>query len=94
VFRCLSYSKSFDSLKRPLVDKQVFLLITFGGMELILIITIIPTTYLKNWAFVVLIIVVSFMIDQCLFLLETLALVDNILFFQQHFKVACDFLSP
>ncbi len=35
------------------------------------------------------------MVDQCPFLLETLTRVDhNTFFFQQHFKVTCDFLSP
>jgi len=63
-------------------------------MELILIIIIIPTTYLKNWAFVILIIIVNFMIDQCFFPLEILARVNNIFFSQQHFKATCDFLSP
>ncbi len=33
MFRCLLYSKSFDSLKRPLTNKQVFFLITFGGIS-------------------------------------------------------------
>jgi hypothetical protein len=87
-------SKFFDSLKRPIVEKQVFLLITFGGIEFILIINIIPTTYLRNWALVASIIVVSFMINQYPFLFEALAQINNIFLFHQHFKVACDFLPP
>jgi hypothetical protein len=39
--------------------------------------TIAPIAYLGNWAFVVLIIVVWFMINPCPFLLEALAQVEN-----------------
>jgi hypothetical protein len=46
--------------------------ITFGGVKLISTSTITPTTYLKSWALVVLIIIARFMIDQCPFLLEAL----------------------
>ncbi len=63
VFGCFLDSKSLDSFKRLVVSKQVFFLIIFGDIEFILIITIALTTYLKNWALVVSIIVVSFMID-------------------------------
>jgi hypothetical protein len=42
-----------------------------------------------------LIIATKFMVDHCPFLLEALTWVDNnTFFFQQHFKVACDLLSP
>jgi hypothetical protein len=55
--------------------------------------TITPTTYLGNWAFVTLITVIRFMIDQQPFLFETLAQVDNNTFpFQQRFKTTCDLL--
>jgi hypothetical protein len=49
---------------------------TFGGIGLILIATITPTTYLGSWAFVVLIIDVRFMVEH-IFLLKTLAQIGN-----------------
>jgi hypothetical protein len=49
---------------------------TFGGIGLILIATITPTTYLKSWAFVVLIIDVRFMVEH-IFLLKALAQIGN-----------------
>jgi len=68
---------SFDSLKGILVHKQTSFLITFGGIELISTSTIAPTTYLGSWAFVTLIIVARLMVDQCPFLLEALAQINN-----------------
>jgi hypothetical protein len=68
---------SFDSLEGPLVHKQVSLPITFGGIKLISTSTITPTTYLKSWALVASVITIRFMVDQCPFLLEALARVDN-----------------
>jgi len=66
---------------------------TFGGIEIIPMATITPTTYLKGWAFVISIIVVRFMVDQHPFLLEALIQIDNNTFlFQQHFKATCDLL--
>jgi hypothetical protein len=57
--------------------------------------TITPIAYLKNWALVTPIIVTRFMVDQCPFLLEALAQVDNNTFpSQQHFKVRYDLLPP
>ncbi len=57
--------------------------------------TIALVTYLRSWALVASIITTRFMIDQCPFLLEALALVDNnTFFFQQHFKATCDLLPP
>jgi len=85
---------SLDSPKRPLAYKQAFLLIAFGGIGFIPKTTIILTTYIKNYVIVVSIIV-RFMVDQCPFLFETLTRVDNNNFhFQQHLKVACNFLPP
>jgi hypothetical protein len=70
-------------------------LITFDGIGLILTITIAPTTYLGNLAFVVFIITIRFMVHQHPFFFEALAWVNNNTFlFQQHFKVVCDLLSP
>jgi len=63
---------SFDSLQGLLYHKQTFFFITFNGIEFILIATITLITYLGNWAFVVLIKVVKFMIDQHSLLLEAL----------------------
>jgi hypothetical protein len=65
--------RSFDNPKGPLALKQVFLPITFDGIELISIATITPTTYLGSWALVASIMVVRFMVDQHPFLLEALA---------------------
>ncbi len=53
-----------------------------------------PTTYLKSWALVISIIDARFMVDQHLFLFETLAWIDNTFPFQQHFKATCDLLPP
>jgi hypothetical protein len=65
--------RSFDNPEGPLAYKQVFIPITFSGIEFIPTTTIVPTTYLGSWAFVTSIIAARFMIDQCLFLLEALA---------------------
>jgi hypothetical protein len=48
MFGCLSGLGFFDSPKGPLVYKQAFLPIAFGGIKLILIATIAPTTYLRS----------------------------------------------
>ncbi len=72
MFKCLLGPKSFDSLEGPVANKQTFLPITFGGIRLIPIATIAPTTYLRNWAFIISIIVAKFMVDQRPFLLEAL----------------------
>ncbi len=86
---------SFDSEKRPLAHKQPSFLIAFGGIDLILTTTIAPTTYLRNWAFVLPIITFKFIVSQCPFLFEALTQADNNTFpFQQHLKVVCDFLLP
>jgi hypothetical protein len=87
--------RSFDSLEKLLTYKQSFIPITFGGIGLIPPFTIVQTTYLGSWAFVTLIIVDMFMVNQCPFLLETLMQVDNNTFlFQQHLKATCDLLPP
>jgi hypothetical protein len=78
-----------------LTYKHVSLPITFGGIELILIVTIFLTTYLKSWVFVVSIITVRFMVDQCPFLFKALTWSNNNTFpFQQHFELTCDLLLP
>jgi hypothetical protein len=69
--------RSFDSPKGPLVCKQVSFLIIFGGIKLLSIVTIAPTTYLRSWALVTAMITIRFIIDQYPFLLEALAHVDN-----------------
>jgi hypothetical protein len=51
--------RSFDNPKGPLARKQASLIITFGGIKLILISIIIPTAYLGSWALVALIIIVK-----------------------------------
>jgi hypothetical protein len=73
MFRCIFGLRPFDSPKGPLAHKQTSLPITFNGIKLILTSTVAPTTYLKNWAFVVLVIVVRFMVNQYPFFLEALA---------------------
>jgi hypothetical protein len=77
MFGCLLDLKSINNPKGPLTCKQTFLPIAFSGIELIPITTITPTTYLGSWAFVILIIATRFMNDQCPFLLEALAKIDN-----------------
>jgi hypothetical protein len=87
--------RSFDISKGPLVHKQTSLPITFDGVGLVLTSIITPTTYLRNWAFVISIIFARFMVDQCPFLLEALVGVDNNTFpFQQHLNNTCDLLTP
>jgi hypothetical protein len=73
--------RSFNNPKKPLAYKQASLLIIFGGIELILIASITPIAYLRNWAFVVSIIAIRFMVDERLFLLEVLTQVNNNTFF-------------
>jgi hypothetical protein len=77
VFGHLLGLKSFNNPKRPLTCKQTSLPITFGGIELIAIATITPTTYLGSWAFVIPMIVTRFMVDQCPFLFEALTKINN-----------------
>jgi hypothetical protein len=64
--------KSFDNLEVLLNHKQASLPIIFNGTRLISITTITPITYLGSWAFITLIIVARFMVNQHLFLLEAL----------------------
>jgi len=95
VFRQLLGLGSFDNLKRPLAYKQASFPMTFDGIRFIPMATFAPIIYLRSWAFVASIIVTRFMVDQCPFLFETLAQIDNNTFlFHQHLKVANDFLSP
>jgi hypothetical protein len=77
VFERLLGPRSFDSLERPLAYKQVDLPITLGGIGFILTSSIIPITYLWNWAFIVSIIIAMFMVDQHSFLFKVLGKVDN-----------------
>jgi hypothetical protein len=64
---------SFDGLEGPLVCKQTTFPITFGGIGPISTSTITQVAYLGNWAFIVLIITIRFMVDQHPFLFEILA---------------------
>jgi hypothetical protein len=73
VFGRLLGLKYFDSPKRLLAHKQAFFPIIFAGVGFISTFTITPTTYLRSWALVALVIVVRFMVDQHPFLFETLA---------------------
>jgi len=77
MFGCLLDPRSFDSPKEPLAHKQTSLPITFITIKLILTSNIAPTTYLKNWALVVLVITIRFMVDQRPFFLEALARINN-----------------
>jgi hypothetical protein len=77
VFGHLLGPRSFDSPELPLVYKQASLPITFSDVGLISTSTITLTTYLRNWALIVSIVVVRFMVDQHPFLLEALTQVDN-----------------
>jgi hypothetical protein len=72
LFGCFLSLRSFDNPLGFLVHKQASLLITFGGVGLILTTTITPVIYLRSWALVVSIIVVKFMIDQHPFLFKAL----------------------
>ncbi len=63
---------SFDDPEGPLACKQASFLITFGGIRLILTSTMAQVAYLGNWAFVVLVIAIRYMVDQRPFLLEAL----------------------
>jgi len=77
IFGRLLGPRSFDNPKKLLTHKQTSFPITFGDIGFILTATIAPTTYLRNWALVTSIIAIKFMVDQCHFLLEALAQVDN-----------------
>jgi hypothetical protein len=80
----LSKIESFFNL----ACKHASFLIVFGGIEFILIVTIFLPTYLKSWVFVVSIIIVRFMVDQCPFFFKALVWSNNNTFpFQQHFKL-------
>jgi hypothetical protein len=57
--------------------KQASFPITFGGIGLISTVTIAPTTCLRNWVFVALIIAARFMVEQHPFLFEALAIINN-----------------
>jgi hypothetical protein len=94
MFRHLLGPRSFDSHEGPLTHKQTSFLITFGGFGLISTSTITPTTYLRNWAFVALIIATRFMVDQHPFLLE--AFHESIINFlsSNTLKTTCDLLPP
>jgi hypothetical protein len=86
---------SFDNLEGLLTYKQTSLPITFGGVGFISTSTITPIACLRNSALVVSVIIVRFMVDQCIFLLEALARIDNnTFFFQQQLKAPCDVLPP
>jgi hypothetical protein len=80
VFRRLLGPISFDNLEGLVANKQASLPITFGGIKIIPITTIAPTSYLRNWAFITSFIAVMFMVDQRPFLLEALAQVNNNIF--------------
>jgi hypothetical protein len=85
VFGHLLSSGSFN--KGPLARKQASFPITFRG--------IISTSYLRSWAFVILVIAARFIVDHHPFLLKALAQVDNNTFpFQQHLRTTCDLLPP
>jgi len=87
--------RSFNSPKRTLAYEQASLPITFNGIVFISTSTIAPTTYLGNCTLVTLVIATRFMVDQCPFLLEALAQIDNNIFpFQQHLKATCVLLPP
>ncbi len=79
MFGCLLGPRSFDSLEGPLASKKTSLPTTFGNIELILIVTIALIAYLGNWAFVVLVIVSRFVVDQHFFLFEASTEVNNTL---------------
>jgi hypothetical protein len=64
--------RPFDSLEGPLICKQAYLPMTFGGIKFIPTTTITPIAYLGSWAFMALIIVDKFMVDQRPFLLKTI----------------------
>jgi len=64
MFGCLLGPGSFDSPEKPFACKQVSFPITFGGVKPISTSTIMSPTYFGSGAFVVLIIVVRFMVDQ------------------------------
>jgi hypothetical protein len=66
------------------IHKQTILPITFNGIRLIPMATIAPTTYSRNWPFVISIIVARFMVDQRPFLFEAVAKIDNNTFLFQH----------
>jgi len=77
MFGCFLGPRSFDSPKGPLIHKEAYLPIAFGGIKLIQTTTIIVITYLGSWDLGALIIIVMFMVDQHPFLFEALTQVDT-----------------
>jgi hypothetical protein len=72
MFGHLSGVGFFDSVKIILTHKHDFLLIFFSGIGFISIATIGPIAYLGNWAFVISIKTIRFMVDQHPFLFKSL----------------------
>jgi hypothetical protein len=77
VFEHLLGPGSFNSPERFITYKQTAFPIILGGIGLIPTSTIALTSYLRSWAFVALILVVRFMVNQHPFFLEALVQVDN-----------------
>jgi hypothetical protein len=77
MFKCFLGPRSFDSLKGLLAYNQTSFPITFGDIGFILIATIVPIAYLGNQTFIASMIATKFMVNQCPFLLETLARINN-----------------
>jgi hypothetical protein len=67
---CFLGLRFFDSLERLSTHKQDSLPITFGAMELILTITIAPTTYLGSWVIIISVIDVRFWLINVLSFLK------------------------
>ncbi len=72
VFECFLGPIFFKCLKTPLMHWRVSLPIFNGGISLICIKTIVPTTYLGNWALVAHVIVSRLLLNSRPFLLEVI----------------------
>jgi len=72
VFKRLLGSHSLEWPKALLVCQKVVLLIFNEGVKLISLEVIAPFAYLESWALVAPVITSKFLLDFCLFLLETI----------------------
>jgi hypothetical protein len=95
VFERLVGPCSLDCFEAPLVCQHVALSISSGGVALISLKVIVPTTYLRSWALVTPIITSKFLLDFCLFLLKVIG-VNNLrpLPFQAHLRSTQELLPP
>jgi hypothetical protein len=95
VFERFLGPSSLECLEAPFVPWHVVLLIYSGGIRLISSKVIVPFTYLRSWALVIIVIVSRFLLDSCPFLLEAIG-VNGLgpFLFQAHIRLMQELLPP